>query len=72
MGRSKGSGLFPCNQFTLAINPGVNGSLLLPLLPHCGGYVGIVLREPGENTPLQAVNGLLRCTYRIAWIVDSL
>lgn len=56
----------------MAINPGVNGSLLLPLLPHCGGYVGIVLREPGENTPLQAVNGLLRCTYRIAWIVDSL
>jgi hypothetical protein len=25
--------------------------------PRCNGYVGIVLREPGRNTPLQAVNG---------------
>jgi hypothetical protein len=34
------------------------------------GYVGIVLREPGRNTPLQAVNGkCVRCSYRLAWIV---
>ena len=34
------------------------------------GYVGIVIREPGRNTPLQAVNGhCVRCRYRMAWIV---
>ena len=36
----------------------------------CKGYVRIVLREPGLNTPLQAANGqCLRCSYRWAWIV---
>ena len=25
--------------------------------PRCNGYLGIVLREPGRNVPLQAVNG---------------
>ena len=28
--------------------------------PRCNGYLGIVIREPGRNVPLQAVNG--RCT----------
>ena len=38
--------------------------------PRCNGYLGIVLREPGRNVPLQAVNGhCLRCDYRMAWIV---
>jgi hypothetical protein len=38
--------------------------------PRCNGYVGIVIREPGRNTPLQAVNGkCLGCNYRLAWIV---
>jgi hypothetical protein len=38
--------------------------------PRCNGYVGIVLREPGRNTALQAVNGhCLGCGYRLAWIV---
>jgi hypothetical protein len=38
--------------------------------PRCAGYLGIVLREPGRNTPLQAVNGhCLKCDYRLAWIV---
>jgi len=38
--------------------------------PRCDGYLGIVLREPGRNTPLQAVNGhCLQCGYRLAWIV---
>ncbi len=38
--------------------------------PRCNGYVGIVLREPGRNTQLQAVNGhCLGCGYRLAWIV---
>jgi hypothetical protein len=38
--------------------------------PRCNGYVGIVLHEPGRNTPLQAVNGhCLGCGYRLAWIV---
>ena len=35
--------------------------------PRCAGYLGIVLREPGRNTPLQAVNGhCLKCDYRLA------
>jgi len=34
--------------------------------PRCNGYVGIVIREPGRNVPLQAVNG--RCgRFPIAW-----
>ena len=38
--------------------------------PRRNGYVGIVIREPGRNVPIQAVNGRCsRCTYRIAWIV---
>ena len=38
--------------------------------PRCNGYLGIVLREPGRNVPLQAVNGhCLRCDYRMSWIV---
>ena len=38
--------------------------------PRCGSYIGIVLREPGRNTPVQAVNGhCLKCDYRLAWIV---
>ena len=38
--------------------------------PRCNGYVGIVMREPGSKTQLQAVNGhCLRCSYRLAWIV---
>jgi len=38
--------------------------------PRCNGYVGITIREPGRNVPVQAVNG--RCSrrsYRMAWIV---
>jgi C4-type Zn-finger protein len=38
--------------------------------PRCNGYLGIVLREPGRNTPVRAVNGhCLKCGYRMAWIV---
>jgi len=38
--------------------------------PRCNGNVGIVLREPGRNTQLQAVNGrCLGCGYSLAWIV---
>lgn len=38
--------------------------------PRSNGYVGIVIREPGRNVPLQAVNGrCTRCVYRMAWIV---
>jgi len=38
--------------------------------PRCNGYLGIVLREPGRNVPLQAANGhCLRCGYRMSWIV---
>ena len=38
--------------------------------PRCNGYLGIVLREPGRNVPLQAVNGhCLGCGYRMSWIV---
>ena len=38
--------------------------------PRCANYVGIVLREPGRNAPVQAVNGhCLKCDYRLAWIV---
>jgi hypothetical protein len=32
--------------------------------PRCNGYVGITIREPGRNVPLQAVNGrCTRCSY---------
>ena len=38
--------------------------------PRCNGYVGIIVREPGRNTSLQAVDGsCLRCGFRMAWIV---
>ena len=38
--------------------------------PRCNGYVGIVIREPTRNVPLQAVNGRCSlCSYRMAWIV---
>jgi len=38
--------------------------------PRRNGYLGIVLREPGRNVPLQAVNGhCLGCGYRMSWIV---
>jgi hypothetical protein len=38
--------------------------------PRCNGYLGIVLREPGRNVSLQAVNGQrLGCGYRMSWIV---
>ena len=38
--------------------------------PRCNGYLGIMLREPGRNVPLQAVNGhCLGCGYRMSWIV---
>ena len=37
--------------------------------PRCNGYLGIVLREPGRNTPLQAINGhRLACGYHLALI----
>ena len=38
--------------------------------PRCGGYVGIIMREPETALRLQAVNGkCVRCSYRLAWIV---
>jgi hypothetical protein len=38
--------------------------------PHCNDYLSIIIREPGRNVPLEAVNGhCLGCSYRIAWIV---
>jgi hypothetical protein len=38
--------------------------------PRCKGYLGIVLRAPGRNTPLQAINGrCLQCGHRLAWIL---
>ena len=38
--------------------------------PRCNGYLGIVLREPGSNMPVRAVNGhCIKCGYRLAWIV---
>jgi len=38
--------------------------------PRCNGYVGIVVRESGRNTRLQAVNGqCFGCGSRMAWIV---
>ena len=39
-------------------------------MPSLQRLVGIVMREPGRNTRLQAVNGhCLGCGYRLAWIV---
>ena len=39
--------------------------------PRCNGYVRIIMRDPGRNVPLQAVNGhCLDCGYRMSWIVD--
>ena len=38
--------------------------------PRCNGYLGIELREPGRNTPVQAINGhCLQCGHRLAWIL---
>ena len=38
--------------------------------PRCNGYVGIIMRDPGRNVPLQAVNGhCLDCGCRMSWIV---
>ena len=38
--------------------------------PRCNGFVGIVIREPGRNVPVQAVNGRCsQCPYRMGWIV---
>ena len=38
--------------------------------PRCNGYLGIVLREPARNMPVQAVNGhCASCGHRISWIV---
>lgn len=38
--------------------------------PRCNGYVGIVIREPGRNVPLQDVNGRCSgCAYHMAGIV---
>jgi hypothetical protein len=43
---------------------------LVRTCPRCNGYVGIVIREPGRNVPVQAVNGRCnQCSYRMAWIV---
>jgi len=43
---------------------------LVRACPRCNGYVGIVIREPGRNVPVQAVNGRCnQCSYRMAWIV---
>jgi len=40
------------------------------MLPAGNGYVGIVLREPGRNTRLQAVNGQrFPYGYRVVRIV---
>ena len=44
--------------------------LLRQILPALRSYVGITMREPQKNAPVQAVNG--RCVgrrYRLAWIV---
>ncbi len=44
------------------------GCLLSPSA--CNGYLGVVLREPGRNTPLQAINGhCVQCGHRLAWIL---
>jgi hypothetical protein len=38
--------------------------------PQCNGYLGIVLREPGRNVPVRAVNvHCLKCDIGLAWIV---
>ena len=43
---------------------------LARICPRCNGYVGITIREPGRNLPVQAVNGhCAKCSYRMAWIV---
>ena len=43
---------------------------LTRICPRCNGHVSIIMREPGLNTQLQAVNGhCLHCQYRLAWIV---
>jgi hypothetical protein len=36
----------------------------------CHGYLAIVQRQAGRNTPVQAINGkCAQCGYRLAWIV---
>ena len=46
------------------------GNVFSSSVPPCKGYLGIVLREPGRNTPVRAVNGhCLKCGSRLAWIV---
>jgi hypothetical protein len=43
---------------------------LTRVCPRCAGHVGVIVREPGSNTQLRAVNGhCVRCGYRLAWIV---
>ena len=38
--------------------------------PRCAGYLGIVVREPGRNIRLQAINGrCAECGYRLAWLL---
>ena len=38
--------------------------------PRCNAYVGITIREPRRNVPVEAVNGhCTRSTYRMTWIV---
>src|SRR5262245_50068534 len=38
--------------------------------PRCNDYLGIVMRKPARNSPLQAINGrCLACGYRLAWLV---
>jgi len=38
--------------------------------PRCNDYLGIVMRKPARNSPLQAINGrCLMCGYRLAWLV---
>jgi hypothetical protein len=35
-----------------------------------GRYVGITMREPAKNMPVQAVNGkCVGSSYRLSWIV---
>jgi C4-type Zn-finger protein len=38
--------------------------------PRCAGYLGIIMRKPAHNIPLQAINGrCLACGYRLAWVL---
>ena len=56
--------------FVVGLRRFAGHTLLANHCPRCNGYVGIVLREPGRNMRLQAVNGkCLGCSYCLAWIV---